>query len=204
MGGQYQVPQEFTPGGPRGNSNVTFENVAYRDYVGGVGFKKELGCFDIHLEGYYATLNQSEQVQNRIGITWFPMGNLNLYSGGFLNRQYEITGGEGVYRFVYEVLLGFSIKEKIWFDLNAAMGDITNYVENNGKVVYNSFSDIIEKRIKFSITVPVTEKGSLLYLGGRWTSNRSGFIPFDPEQADQSNVISYNAFSIYGGLSWKF
>ena len=203
VGGHYQVPTAVTYG-YRGDQRVTMDNVPYRDFVGGVGLKKELGCFDLHLEGYYATLNLADQIQNRLGIVWFPAGNLNLYSGGFVNSQYEVTDSNGSFRFVYEVLLGFSIKEKIWFDLNGTLGDIANYVESNGQFVYNSYSDIIRKKVKLSISIPVSDRGSLLYLGGRWTSNQSGYIPMGTEQTDQSNIISYNAFSIYGGLSWKF
>lgn len=203
ISGQYQVPLENSPG-PQGNRGTTFDFVAYTDYLGGLGLSKGWGCFDLHLDGYYASLNDSEQFQNRTGITWYPAGNLNLYTGGYLNSQYEITSGESATRFVYEMLFGFSVKEKLWFELNAAMGDITNYVEGKGQIVYNSYSDIIEKKVKFSVSIPVTDKGSLFYLGARWTSNRSGYLPVDPVQAYQLNPIIYNAFSIYGGLSWKF
>lgn len=203
VGGQFQVPIEVTYGS-RGNQRVTTDNVAYRDWIGGVGLQKVLGCFDLQLEGYYTTLNQSEHLQNRLGFTWFPLGNLNLYTGGFFNSQYELTDGNVVFRLIYEILLAFSIKEKVWVDLNGTLGDITNYVERNGQIVYNGYSDIIQNKVKLTLSIPVTERGSLIYLGGRWTSHQSGYVLLDPAETGESNIISYNAFSIYGGLSWEF
>ncbi len=92
----------------------------------------------------------------------------------------------------------------VWLNFNAAMGEMSNYLEQNGSIVFNSFSDVIRKKVGLTISVPLTEKGSLLYLGGRWTANESNFYPFDPLIDFTSNYISYNTISIYGGVSWKF
>ena len=122
-----------------------------------------------------------------------------------MNSQYESSPGkEGVIRIIPELLFGFTISGKVWFDLKAAMGEMTNYLENNGTIIYNSFSEMIDKKIQLMITVPVTDKGSIFYVGGKWTANRSEFFPFEPSLTDVTNTIKYNAFSIYGGLSWKF
>ena len=88
--------------------------------------------------------------------------------------------------------------------MNGAIGDMTHYLEQNGSIIYNSYSDVVQKKITFTVSVPVTEKGSLLYLGGRWTENRSEFFAFDPAQHDITNTIQYQTISIYGGVSWKF
>ncbi len=198
----YQYPVETS--GYGGYSRTTLYYDKFVDYVGGLGLVKGWGCFDITLGTYFAALNQSEQIQNRLGFTWYPNGNLNFYAGGYMNSQYEITNGEGIYRWIPELMVGFSISEKVWFDLNGTMGEMTNYLENNGTLVYNSFSEVIDKKVKFSISIPVTDKGSLLYLGGRWTSNRSEFYATDPISNGITNTYIYNTLSFYGGISWKF
>ncbi len=81
---------------------------------------------------------------------------------------------------------------------------MVNYLENNGSIVFNSFSNVIREKVSLTLSVPVSEKGSLLYLGGRWSSNESHFYPEDPAQENTTNTIHYNNLSIYGGLSWKF
>jgi len=192
--------------GFQGGTNLWNEVYLYEtDFVTGLGFQKGLGSFDLLLGGWYSKVNGADQIQNRLGITWFPLGNLNLYTGGSMNSQVESTPErEGVIRIIPELLFGFSISEKVWFDLKAAMGEMTNYLENNGMIVYNSFSEITDKKIQLMITVPFTDKGSVFYLGGKWTVNRSKFHPFDPNLTDVTNTVKYNALSLYGGLSWKF
>ncbi len=74
----------------------------------------------------------------------------------------------------------FAIAEKVWLDVNAAFGDMTNYLEQNGSIVFNSFSDIIRKKAGLTLSVLVSEKGSLVYLGGRWTAHQSNFYPLYP------------------------
>ena len=146
----------------------------------------------------------TEQIQNRLGLTWYPSGNLNLYAGGYLNSQYEMSDSGSVIRIIPELLVGIGIAEKVWLEINGAVGEMSNYLEQNGSIVYNSFSDVIQKKVSLSVSVPIADKGSLLYLGGRWTSNQSGFYPFDPAQNEITNYITYNTLSIYGGVSWKF
>ena len=176
------------------------------DFVTGMGFRKNLGRVDLDLGGWYGHLNSARQIQGRAGFTWFPLGNLNLYTGGYFNSQYEVLpGGEGLTRIIPEFLFGFGISEKVWVDLNGAVGEMTNYLEGNGMIVYNSISEVIDKKFRFSLSFPVTEKGSLFYLGGIWSAVRSEFLPEeDPGTMVFNSTVLYNAFSIYGGLSWKF
>jgi len=109
-----------------------------------------------------------------------------------------------VVRIVPELLFGIGVSGKIWIELNASAGDMTNYTEKNGYVIYNSYSNIIEKKLLLSLSVPVSKKGSLLYFGGRWSADRSEFVPYDLTPDNITNSISYNSLSIYGGLSWRF
>ena len=205
LGIRYQVPVEVSPGYQGGYSQATVSYVKETHFATGLGFQKGLGPVDLHLGAWYSQLNLADQLQGRFGLNWFPKGNLNLYVGGFLNGQYEFSEGrEGLVRLIPEVLFGFAIANKDWIDLNATLGDMTNYLESNGMIVFNSFSEVIHKKLKCSVIIPFTEKGSSFYMGGIWTANSSEFYAFDPIITELTNTISYNAFSIYGGISWKF
>lgn len=210
LGLRYQLPIEseggYWGGGFMGGTSQFYTYYQKEvDFAAGISFQKSAGAVDLQLGAWYGSLNDAEQVQNRVGITWFPLGNLNLYTGAFLNSQYAIRPGkEGVQRLIPEMLFGFAIAEKVWVNLNASLGDMTNYLENNGMFVYNSYGEVIEKKIKCTVTVPVTEKGSLFYIGGDWYATRSEFDPLEPALTEISNTIQYHSLSIYGGISWKF
>jgi hypothetical protein len=192
--------------GFQGYPSMSLATLSETDFVTGMGFKKNLGRVDLELGGWYGRLNSAGQIQGRAGFTWFPLGNLDLYAGGYINGQHEVfPGAEGVTRIIPEFLFGFGIAEKAWVDLHGAVGEMTNYLEGNGMIVYNSISEVIDRKISFSLTFPVNERGSLVYLGGIWSSVRSEFMPDeDPGTMVYNSTILYNAFSIYGGISWKF
>ena len=205
IGVSFQVPYESGPGFQGGPSMIALGYAKQTDVVTGLGFSKGMGKVDLNLGAYYSNLNQAEQVQNRLGIRWFLLGNLNLYAGAYLNSQYEISPGrESVIRLIPELMFGFTIAEKVWIDMHGTTGEMTNYHENNGMLLYNSYFEAIDKKIKLSLSIPITEGKSMFYMGGIWTSNRSDFSASDPGTTDVSNSIYYNAISIYGGLSWKF
>ncbi len=205
LGIRYQIPSVAQPGYQGGSNQSSVAYVKETDFAAGLGYLKGLGRVDLHLGGWYSQLNMGNQLQGRFGLNWFPKGNLNLYAGGFINGQYEFSEGrEGMIRIVPELLFGFAIAEKVWIDLNASLGEITNYLEGNGMIVYNSFSEVIHKKIKCSLVFPFTEKGSSFYVGGIWSAHSSEFYAIEPVFTELTNTISYNAYSIYGGLSWKF
>lgn len=200
----YQTPVYFSNGYQGGNPQVAWAYADRTNLISGLNVVKNAGVLDLQLGAWWANLNDKQQIQNRLGLTYYPLGNLNFYLGAYLNSQYEISDSRDQFRIIPEVHAGFSIAQKVWIDVNAAFGDMTNYLEQNGSIVFNSFSDIIREKTALTLSIPVSEKGSMLYLGGRWTEHQSNFYPFDPGNQNITNKITYHAISIYGGLSWKF
>ncbi|MGW8317184.1 MAG: hypothetical protein ACWGNV_16425, partial [Bacteroidales bacterium] len=191
-------------GGFMGGTGSTLGYLTYMNLAGGLMMVKEWGPVDITLGGSYAGLNRARQLQGRIGLTWYPLGNLNLYAGAALDVQREWFGDQVERRLIPDIKLGVAIAEKVWLEAEAALGDMHNYLANNGSIVFNGYAEVVEKKAKLTLMVPVTQKGSLLYLGGRWSANRSMYIPDDLPLPGQENMISYQTLSIYGGISWKF
>ena len=187
----YQSPIYFSQGYQGGSPRVGWGYYDRLTLVGGINVLKTAGKLDLQLGTWYANLNDLQQLQNRLGLTWHPRGNLNFHLGAYLNSQYEMTDSTGLLRMIPEVHAGVSIAQKVWLGLNGAFGDMTNYLEQNGSIVFNSFSDIIQKKVGLTISVPLNEKGSLVYLGGRWTEHRSNYYPLYPANNEISNSITW-------------
>jgi hypothetical protein len=205
LGIRSQVPYDSGMGYMGGSSQMGLGTLKQTGLVTGLGFSQAAGSLDLHLGTYYSSLNGLKQFHGRAGFTWYPLGNLNLYAGAYVNSQFELDRETaGPVRFIPEALFGFAIAEKVWFETRGSLGDMSNFLEYNGRVVYNSYTEVMEKKINLTLSVPVTESGSLLYLGGRWTANRSVFTPTYPDIGGAGNDIHYNAISIYGGVLWKF
>ena len=191
-----------------GGTTSTLGYLTETDVAGGGTLVKGWGPVDISLGGWVAGLNRSRQLQGRIGLTWYPLGNLNLYGGAGLNVQREWAGpwegGTSVSRWVPEMKLGVSIAEKVWVEAEAAVGEMHHFLAANGAIVFNGYSEIVDRKAKLTLLVPVTRKGSLLYLGGRWTAGRSVYITEETLLPGGENEIEYSTLSIYGGITWKF
>ncbi len=200
----YQAPLSFSQGYQGGGSQVVWGYLDKLEFATGLDILKTAGTVDFRLGAWYANLNNNRQVQNRLGLTWYPLGNLNLYVGGYISSQYEMSDSTGIIRLIPEFHAGFAIAQKVWLDFNGAFGEMTNYLEQNGSVVFNSFSESVQQKAGLTVSIPFAEKGSLIYLGARWTAHQSNFYPFYPASGEVSNSIKYNTLSIYGGVSWKF
>jgi len=200
----YQAPVQIAPGYQGGSPSVDMAFFRYTDYLAGMGLVQSAGRWDLHLGLHYSSLNRAKQAQGRLGVTWYPLGNLDLYGGAFINGQTVLSGTDQGVRFIPEALLGFGIGRKLWIDLQASAGDIRNYHESNGYIVYNGYGETTERKAVLSVTIPLSEKGSMVYLGGRWVRGRSEYLPSDPLATTEINAIKYNIFSTYGGIIWKF
>ena len=210
---RFQVPYLLTggagPGPGGGGGSIQYSDLYSNHYVGGLTLSQFVGSFAIRLGGIYSSMNDARQVTGKAGLTWYPMGNLDLYLGTSLNVHTAITdhtnsaGHETNTGLIPEALIGFGIASRVWIELSGSYGNMRNYTEGNGYIVYNGVDWLKYKAIG-TILVPITPGGSNVYLGTRFAENQSLFMPSDPSSGQEINSIISNSISIFGGLSWKF
>jgi hypothetical protein len=186
-----------------GGSSVAYSDLLSNQYVGGVSLSQSLGRLALRLGGIFSSINDASQVTGTVGLTWYPMGNLDLYLGTALNVHTGIAQQETTVGLIPDFLLGFGIASKVWMEFSGSYGNMKNYTEGNGFIVYNGLDWMKYKAIG-TIVIPITPKGSNIYLGTRFAEFESRFMPFDPSSGQDINSIITNSISIFGGLSWKF
>jgi hypothetical protein len=174
------------------------------DVAAGISVRKSTGCLTWQLGIWYTGLNGEEQLQNELGLTWYPLGNLNLYTGFYVNSLTRLSSTEDPVALIPEFKAGFSVRQRVWLDLAASAGEMQNYLEGEGQIVFNSFQEVITKKAVLTASVLLTQKGSLVYAGARWSEHRSEYYAFDPLSAMESEDIYYPSISIFGGITWKF
>ena len=171
--------------------------------VGGLKFTQAAGPLNIALGGNYSNLNNANQFLVRGGLTWFPLGNLDLYFGGYLNTQFRKAGISSRTSLIPEYLLGAGIASKAWVEVFGSHGDMFNYTEGNGYIVYNGL-DRMKHKAAMNIVVPISEKGSMIYLGGRWVRYQSRFVPLSDLTDPEINPLGYDSYSVFAGVSLRF
>jgi hypothetical protein len=209
---KFQVPYIVSgsggpgPGGGGGGS-IQYSDLFANHFVGGLNLSQSVGRFAISLGGIYSSLNDANQVTGTAGITWYPLGNLDLYLGTSLNVHNENTDQENTVELIPDFLIGFAIASRVWMEFSSTYGNMRNYTEGKGYIVYNGLDWMIYKAIG-TIIIPINPKGSSIYLGTRFAEFKSQFIPrdisFDASSGQDINSIISNSISIFGGLSWKF
>lgn len=170
--------------------------------VGGLAIGQSAGPLDISLGGNYSNLNGEDQILVRGGLTWYPKGNLDLYLGGCLNAQTRMNELSTTTHLIPQYLFGAGIASKLWIEVFGAHGDMLNYVEGNGYIVYNGL-DRMKHKAGVILVCPFTKKGSKIYLGARWIQYQSTFTPFTPVDGALINPLYYDNYSVFGGISLR-
>ena len=199
----YVVSGGGSPGFGGGSSSIRYTDLFSHHFVGGLSLSHYAGRFAIRLGGIYSSINDASQLTGTAGLTWYPLGNMDLYLGSSLNVHNEFNNEETSIELIPDFLLGFGISSKVWMEFSGAYGNMKNYTEGNGYIVYNGLDWMKYKAIG-SVVIPVSPKGSKIYLGARFAEYVSRFIPSNPSARRDMNIIITNSISIFGGLSWKF
>ena len=190
------------PGSPSG-SGVAYSEGVDNQVVGGLSLAKFQERFNIRFVAIWSNMNNTGQATGSAGLTWYPLGNLDVYLGAALNAHWEDLNYGGV-SLIQDFIFGYGIASKVWIQISASGGNMKNYTESNGYIVYNGL-DWMKYKVLGSIVIPLTKKGSAIYAGMRYADLGSGMIPLDASLSnDIINELNYNSTSIFGGLSWKF
>jgi hypothetical protein len=205
---RFQAPYVVNGGGGPGfgggsNSSLQYTSLISHHFVGGLNLSQSLGRFAIRLGGIYSSINDASQLTGTAGLTWYPMGNLDLYMGTSLNVHNEFNNGETAIEWIPDMLIGFGISSRVWMEFSGSYGKMKNYTEGNGYIVYNGMDWMNYKAIG-TVVIPIGPKGSKIYLGARFAEYESRFSPFDPIAGQETNSIITKSISIFGGLSWRF
>jgi len=86
----FQVPYRAvgSPGPGAGNS-IAYDNDFVNQMVVGLNLARHTGPIKIRFAGMYSNLNNTNQLTGTAGITWYPMGNLDLYLGTNINAHIQ-------------------------------------------------------------------------------------------------------------------
>lgn len=186
--------------------SFTLSDTVFGNYVAALGLSKDAGNFCISLAGSWSNLNGSGQKQIGASLTWYPLGNLDLYetttATGFFQKKNK--------RLLLSQVIGARITPWMWAEGNFFWGDFTNANINNGSIVYNN-SDLIDYRLGLSLMFAAGRhfSFSLIYQHFRKESReyyyvavpRSGGNEFNTELRIKENPYQTNF--IIGGITWK-
>ena len=181
--------------------------VSIKNYVVSLALSREYKKFSLNLFTTYSNLNSAKQIQGGIGITYFPFGNLDLYTNSNLTYFYQKTsGGQGQgstkeTRFIFDQMIGFKIFPKLWSEASITFGNLANYNEKNAFIVYN-IADKINLKTGISFIYSLSSKIELS-LRYQFLSRESDYITYENSKTSITKTTKYQNNTIIGGIKWK-
>ncbi len=163
-----------------------------------------------------SNLNEEKQLQIGTNVSFYPFGNqkLTLFSEinfqmaeeNFLPQKTSFTFGietENTNRVIFSQKINAKIWKFIWLEGNFSLGEIKNFTENNGFVIYNSVDKITQK-FGFSLYFSLLKSKIDLSLRYNWQElegEKVNLISFEKYKID-SYLFENQTFII--GLKWNF
>ncbi|NVJ84663.1 MAG: hypothetical protein HWE15_00050 [Algoriphagus sp.] len=187
-----------------GNSpqtQVETDRVQAFDWLVFGALSKRLNYLDLGVNLYMGKINSGNQLQTDFQLSFFPMGNLNLYTYSVLSYQNQgFDGVASTNRIIFNQEIGLKLTHFLWLEGYGTFGELQNYISKQGIVVFNRLDQIDQRWGGRLLLVP--NPSWKLTLDFTNFSNSSRFQA-NPAISDQ-NLKTYSIQSLTAILSWKF
>lgn len=136
---------------------VAVEGYSGTNYVTSIQLAKWLGRVKLYGGYYNSEINEGNQQQIEGGMIYYPLGNANFYLQASAMNHTENSNNT----MIWFGKTGIKVLKKTWIDFSYTSGDMLNYSESNGYLLYNQL-DMIKS--KWGISINQYLGGSLLSL----------------------------------------
>lgn len=162
-----------------------------------------LNAFYLELSGNYLSKNNYDHWQTGLNMTWYPLLHKRFYVTAGWHFQPEEASGSNVKDYSVGVLsIGGSVKN-IWLEATCVGGNMRNYVEANGSIIYNTVEEV-QSKVGGSLTFPLINNKLFVSLYYRYLNYKSSFIYYDNDLVLRDQDYFHNNHSITGGVTWDF
>lgn len=177
--------------------SVRYADTGFVNYIGSLGIIRSFPYLDVGLTGSWSDINGNDQVQIEPSVVVYPLGNLDLYlhTSVLLQIQDQETA------FLFRLMGGRKLFERLWMELEARAGKINNFHENNGLAVYNSGDDLLVDA-GTNLYLLISEK-LRLNLSYSFASFEGKYYVYPENRPPEINKFNYYNHIITGGISWK-
>ncbi len=164
-----------------------FNNYIFNNNIGLLGIKYNSHYFTLQGDGIVGQVTDTTQLQYNATLSFYPKGNLNLYS--ISTASYSSRNAKTAVNF--KQVVGAKISNVLWLEGNTTLGSFSNFLENDALYVYNA----IDKNLfKAGATVYISMDSKVIFHAGYTFEQRKLY----------NTITTFNQHSITGGLTCKF
>jgi len=191
-------PQDAPP--PKNRTNTT----VYNEFVYSAGASKRVGNFEPGISLLYSNLSGGDQNQAAMTFAYYPLGNLNLYSitGLILHSNRENQSSDYITNFIFDEKIGLKISDTFWAEGVVTAGNMINYTENNGFIVYNVV-DKMDYKFGGNILIYLSEKFEVSF---RYLVISTEYKVFSGVNTEGNLYAAEKLYKhkLIGGFKWTF
>ena len=141
--------------------------------------------------------------QGGLHLTWYPLGNLQLYLQGESCLTGLVQTRTTDYPVVTRILSGFQILPKCWVEGVYTFGTIRYWSENQAYVVYNNL-DPLKSRADINLLGFNILPHLDLSLRYQWSKRTTSWQLYQDNEPAGTEQLDYSFQSLIGGIVWKF
>lgn len=186
---------DLTSGITTGNSLKFTDKVNYSDVVFGGAISKSSTYLRNSINVSYSNLNGLNQLQTGYSISLYPLANTLIVPFGSFQYVSESLDSYSDNRMVYSGGVAINTK-KISLTGFATVGEIQNYISNNGSVVYNQLA---KTESEFGAIVQVYLNKFELKLGYSLMNMKD----YSVSDLDELNSFKYKQQNLILGVTWR-
>ena len=183
---------------------LSYGKVKLNNYVASIALEKNIHLITMGVFGTYSKLNDANQLQAGFALTYFPLGNLNLYLDSRLINHLQDSKN----RTIFNQIIGGRITNKLWLEGFVTFGELVNYNEKNGYVIYNS-PDKITFKWGTKLFFPINNKLMFSFefhnfmKEGSFLTYKNLTEPEDMQPKPFYEPYTYQNYIFIGELKWK-
>lgn len=182
---------------PRGMGNsYRLPSSLISSWLTRLSLHKRMGNFKLMAGGAWSNFSQTNQWQTDITGTWFPLGNLNLYTWHSVYRIQD----DGAGRNAFSHFAGARILDQLWIEAGLDHGEMHNMSTSEGYILFNG-PETLTLAGEFRLIIPLQK--THIELRSRYTEGYYRFMDSFSEPVDIHN-ISFQGITISGGITWRF
>ncbi len=219
---QYLKYSKFNAVWNPSDSIYTFpdSNFINNNIVASLGLYKDVGPFSLGLTVSYSRLYNKNFYQGALMFTWFPFGNMNLYTTttvawmqmqglglagqgkglGAIKADASNSGADKSHP-VFEEAIGGKVWKKLWLEGQFAYNGLRGYNKANASIVYNN-PEQVNYSIGFTGVYEVTKVLDLT-VGYQYSQKDLTGIHYTYPNNFVTDHYLNNSQLIYGGIKWK-
>ncbi|MFD2144727.1 hypothetical protein [Mucilaginibacter antarcticus] len=164
-----------------------FLNSSYNNHIGSLGLRYNGTHIALQGDVNTGTMIGGRLNQYSASLTFYPAGNLNIYT--FSRGSYLDQNGNGTGIFAQSV--GYKLTNTLWAETAATFGNLNNYIDVDGLYIYNA---IDPTKLKLGQT--------FFYRLGKHAQLQLNYTYEQKE--DNIHSLTYNQHALTTGLLWKF